>query len=616
MCGIVGYAGRQQSVPILLAGLRKLEYRGYDSAGVAVLTEDGKLKLAKKAGKIGNLDAEVKRHPLGSSVCGVGHTRWATHGAPTDDNAHPHLDCNGDLALVHNGIVENHAELRKSLTAKGHKFRSQTDTEVLVHLIEEGLKHRSWPEAVRWALAKVQGTYSIVCLNRKEPGMVIGARSGGGALVAGLGKDENFLASDVPALLAHTQTVLYLEDNEMAVLTKDGVKVTGVVDGKVRVKKPLRIQWSPEQAEKGGYPHFMLKEIMEQPRAILDTLLGRLDPGTGKVQLAADETLTTAQAKKIKRILLLACGTSYYAALVGKFLLEEHLRIPVEVDYADEFRYRKPVVGPGDLAIVISQSGETVDTLVALREAKARGARVGALCNVVGSSVTRESDFCLITRAGPEIGVASTKAFTTQLVAFWLFTLDWAAKRGSLPQASLRTLGKDLAKLPALATQTLKGNRNLKLLAQKYAKHYNFLYLGRGLNYPIALEGALKLKEIFYIHAEGYPGGEMKHGPTALIDSRLPVVVIALKSTQVYEKMLNNMEEARARKGRIIALVEKGDQVAAKKAESVMEIPKAPEGLTPILAVLPLQRLAYEIAVKLGREIDQPRNLAKSVTVE
>jgi glucosamine--fructose-6-phosphate aminotransferase (isomerizing) len=616
MCGIVGYTGSREAVPLLLAGLRKLEYRGYDSAGVAVLTHDGRLKLAKKAGKIANLDAEVKLHPLGESTCGVGHTRWATHGAPTDDNAHPHLDCGGDLALVHNGIIENHAPLRRRLMEQGHRFRSQTDTEVLVHLIEEGLKRRSWEEAMRWALKQVEGTYSIVCLNRKDPGKIIAARAGGGALVVGLGKDEHFVASDVPALLPYTKTVFYLEDHEMVVLTAKGVRVSGVEDDKVHHKKPLQIQWSAEQAEKVGFPHFMLKEIMEQPRALLDTLLGRLDPMTGKVSLDSKETLTPTAIVGVKRILLLACGTSYYAALVGKFLLEENLRIPVEVDYADEFRYRKPVVGRGDLAIVISQSGETVDTLVALREARQRGARVGAICNVMGSSVDRESDFCLITRAGPEIGVASTKAFTTQLAAFWLLTLDWAAKRHSLPPERLKQLGKELSRVPTLASQTLKNTRNLKAIAKKFASHYNFLYLGRGLNYPIALEGALKLKEISYIHAEGYPGGEMKHGPIALIDAKMPVVAIVLKSTQVYEKMINNMEEVKARHGRLIAVVEKGDVLAGKKAESVIEIPKAPEGLTPILSILPLQLLAYYVAVRLKREIDQPRNLAKSVTVE
>ncbi len=475
MCGIVGYAGSRQAVPILLAGLRKLEYRGYDSAGVAILTANGRLKLAKKAGKIANLDAEVKRRPWGDSSCGVGHTRWATHGAPTDDNAHPHLDCPGDLALVHNGIVENHAALRHKLIAQGHRFRSQTDTEVLAHLIEEEAKRRPWSEAVRAALAKVEGTYSIVCLSRREPGTLIGARCGGGALVVGLGEHENFLASDVPALLTHTKSVFYLEDREMVVLTAGGVKAMGIEDNRVHVKRPLPIQWSADQAEKGGYPHFMLKEIFEQPRALLDTLLGRLDAATGRVRLASEETLTEAQALKVRRVLLLACGTSYYAAQVGKFLLEEHLRVPVEVDYADEFRYRKPVVGPGDLAVVISQSGETVDTLVAMREARQRGARVGAICNVVGSSVAREADFCLITRAGPEIGVASTKAFTTQLAALWLFTLDWAAKRKAHPVGVLRSLGKELSRIPSLSAQCLKMNRNLKTIARRYASHYNFL---------------------------------------------------------------------------------------------------------------------------------------------
>ncbi|HVM32137.1 MAG TPA: glutamine--fructose-6-phosphate transaminase (isomerizing) [bacterium] len=616
MCGIAGYTGPKPAIPILLNGLAKLEYRGYDSAGLAVLSPKGRLTILKKAGKIGHLVAAVKKAGLDPSIhFGIGHTRWATHGHPTDQNAHPHTDCGGRIAVVHNGIIENYQKLKTGLLAKGHRFKSQTDSEVLAHLIEEGLQKRPWVEAVRWALSKITGTYSVVALSEAEPGTLIGARSGGGSLVVGLGRGENFIASDVPALLSHTQEVYYLDDDEMAVITPAGSRVRDIGTGRPREKKPAKIGWTAEQAEKGGYPHFMLKEIMEQPRSLEDTLTGRLDPRTGEVYLEG-AFVKAPWTKRFKKITLLACGTSYYAALVGKFLLEEHLRVPVEVDYASEFRYRRPVIGRDHLAIVITQSGETVDSLVALREAKARGAKVVALCNVMGSSATREADAVLLTRAGPEIGVASTKAFTTQLEALWLLTLHLARVRKSLPPKTLREKGLALACVPTLATAALKQRKAVEKIAKRFAAHYNFLYLGRGVNYPIALEGALKLKEISYIHAEGYPGGEMKHGPIALIDSRLPVVAIALKSSAVYEKMLNNMEEVKARSGKLIALVEKGDRTAAGKADAVLEIPASPEGLSPILSVLPLQLLAYEIAKIKGREIDQPRNLAKSVTVE
>ena len=616
MCGIAGYTGPKPAIPILLNGLAKLEYRGYDSAGLALLTPSGKMRILKKAGKIGHLVEAVRRAHLDPSIhFGIGHTRWATHGHPTDQNAHPHTDCDGRIAVVHNGIIENYQKLKSDLSVKGHRFKSQTDSEVLAHLIEEGLEKRSWIEAVRWALSKITGTYSVVAVCEQAPGVLIGARSGGGALVVGLGQGENFIASDVPALLAHTQEVYYLDDDEMAVVTPEGSRVLGILDGKARDKKASKIGWTAEQAEKGGYPHFMLKEIMEQPRSLEDTLTGRLDPRSGEVYLEG-EFLKAAWVKTFKKITLLACGTSYYAALVGKFLLEEHLKVPVEVDYASEFRYRHPVIGKDHLAIVITQSGETVDTLVALREARARGAKVIAICNVMGSSATREADAVLLTRAGPEIGVASTKAFTTQLEALWLLTLFFARVRKDLPLKLLRQKGLALARVPTLATACLKNRKAIEKIAKIFAPHYNFLYLGRGINYPIALEGALKLKEISYIHAEGYPGGEMKHGPIALIDARMPVVAIALKSSGVYEKMLNNMEEVKARSGKLIAVVEKGDKLAARKADAVLEIPKVDEGLSPILSTLPLQLLAYEIARFKGREIDQPRNLAKSVTVE
>ncbi|HET9870516.1 MAG TPA: glutamine--fructose-6-phosphate transaminase (isomerizing) [bacterium] len=616
MCGIAGYTGPKPAIPILLGGLAKLEYRGYDSAGLALLTPAGKMRILKKAGKIGNLVAAVKKAGLDPSLhAGIGHTRWATHGHPTDQNAHPHTDCSGSIAVVHNGIIENYQKLKSELTARGHRFKSQTDSEVLAHLIEEGLRKKSWEAAVRWALSRITGTYSVVAVCEAAPRTLIGARSGGGALVVGLGQGENFIASDVPALLSHTQKVFYLDDDEMAVVTPEGAAVVGIQDGKARAKEPTRVDWTAEQAEKGGYPHFMLKEIFEQPRALEDTLTGRLDPRSGEVVLEGG-FVRAPWAERFQKITLLACGTSYYAGLVGKFLLEEQLRVPVEVDYASEFRYRRPVLGPDHLAVVITQSGETVDTLVALREAKARGAKVVAICNVMGSSATREADAVLLTRAGPEIGVASTKAFTTQLEALWLLSLHLARVRRSLPPKALRQKGLALARIPTLATAALKQRKAVEKIARRFAPHYNFLYLGRGINYPIALEGALKLKEISYIHAEGYPGGEMKHGPIALIDQRLPVVAIALRSSGVYEKMLNNMEEVKARSGKLLAVVEKGDKLAARKADAVLEIPPCPEDLSPILSVLPLQLLAYEIARLKGREIDQPRNLAKSVTVE
>jgi glucosamine--fructose-6-phosphate aminotransferase (isomerizing) len=616
MCGIVGYTGPKPAAPLLINGLAKLEYRGYDSAGLALLVPGRKLQIIKKAGKIHNLISAVKKAHVPSTItCGIGHTRWATHGHPTDQNAHPHTDCSGNVAVVHNGIVENYQKLKKQLQDKGHRFKSQTDSEVLAHLIEEGLKKHPWRDAVRWALEQIEGTYSVVAVYEGEPHTLIGARSGGGGLVVGLGKDENILASDVPALLAHTRRVFYLEDNEMVTLKTDGVELIGVLDGKVRKPKISEIEWSAEQAEKGGYPHFMLKEIMEQPRAMEDTFTSRLDPRTGEVALEG-KFWDLPYLKKFKKITILAMGTSYYAALVGKFLLEKYLRIPVDVDNASEFRYRNPIIGKETLAIVVSQSGETVDTLVALREAKSKGAKVAVICNVMGSSATREADGVLLTRAGPEIGVASTKAFTTQLGAFWLLTLFLAGKRKTLPPAELKKKAKALSHIPQVMASLLKQSKYLSKIARDFSHHFNFLYIGRGIHYPIALEGALKLKEISYIHAEGYPGGEMKHGPIALIDASMPVVALALKSSGVYEKMLNNMEEVKARDGKLIALVEKGDKMAIRKADAVIEIPSVDEDLSPMLSVLPLQILAYEIAKHKGREIDQPRNLAKSVTVE
>jgi len=616
MCGIVGYTGPKPAAPILLNGLAKLEYRGYDSAGLALVTPQTRLKIIKKAGKIGNLFAAVKTAKLPPTLTsGIGHTRWATHGHPTDQNAHPHTDCSQKVAVVHNGIIENYQHLKKLLQARGHRFKSQTDSEVLAHLIEEELHHKPWVEAVRFALKKIKGPYSVVAINEAEPDSLIGARFGGGSLVVGFGKGENFLASDVPALLTHTRKVVYLEDYEMAVVGSSNVRIIGVKDGEAIAKKTSEIEWSSEQAEKGGYPHFMLKEIMEQPRALEDTFTSRLDPRTGEVALEG-RFWESSFLKKFKKITILAMGTSYYAGLVGKFLLEKYLRVPVEVDNASEFRYRNPVLGPDSLVLVITQSGETVDTLVALREAKSKGAKVVTICNVMGSSATREADGVLLTRAGPEIGVASTKAFTTQLGALWLVTIYLAKVRRALSPTTLRQLCEKLSQVPRFMGQVLKQRKAIEKIARIYAPYFNFLYIGRGIEYPIALEGALKLKEISYIHAEGYPGGEMKHGPIALIDPTMPVVAIALKSSGSYEKILNNMEEVNARSGKLIALVEKGDSEAARKADHIIEIPALEEDFAPIISILPLQLLAYEIANKKKREIDQPRNLAKSVTVE
>jgi glucosamine--fructose-6-phosphate aminotransferase (isomerizing) len=596
--------------------LAKLEYRGYDSAGLALVTPQTRLKIVKKAGKIANLFAAVKAAKLPPTLTsGIGHTRWATHGHPTDQNAHPHTDCSQRVAVVHNGIIENYQHLKKQLQARGHRFKSQTDSEVLAHLIEEELHHKPWVEAVRFALKKIKGPYSVVAINEAEPDSLIGARFGGGSLVVGLGKGENFLASDVPALLTHTRKVFYLEDHEMAVVGHANVRVIGVGDGEAVAKRPSEIEWSSEQAEKGGYPHFMLKEIMEQPRALEDTFTSRLDPRTGEVALEG-RFWESPFLKRFKKVTILAMGTSYYAGLVGKFLIEKYLRVPVEVDNASEFRYRNPVLGHDSLVLVITQSGETVDTLVALREAKAKGAKVVTICNVMGSSATREADGVLLTRAGPEIGVASTKAFTTQLGALWLVTLYLAKVRKALSPQMLKHLSGNLSQVPRWMGLVLKQRKAIEKVAKVYSPYFNFLYIGRGIEYPIALEGALKLKEISYIHAEGYPGGEMKHGPIALIDPKMPVVAIALKSSGSYEKILNNMEEVKARSGRLIAMIEKGDSEAARKANHVIEIPPMGEDFAPLVSILPLQLLAYEIAKYKKREIDQPRNLAKSVTVE
>jgi glucosamine--fructose-6-phosphate aminotransferase (isomerizing) len=617
MCGIVGYIGEKPATAVLLDGLQKLEYRGYDSSGIAVLDHSHHLHISKRSGKIQNLVKSIHQfHWPQSCYIGIGHTRWATHGQPTDENAHPHLDCSGTIAVVHNGIIENYHELKQHLQKQGHIFKSQTDTEVLVHLLEAEARHNAWPQAVGEALKKVRGTYSLVILNQKDPHHLIGVRKGGGGLVIGMGKQAMFIASDVSALLGHTHQVFYLDDGEMIILEKQAYQVMDWETQKLRLKQLLTIEWTPQQAEKGGYAHFMLKEIMEQSKAMEDTLRGRID-AAGNTQLVELSKINLKFLKTFHRIVILACGTSYYAGLVGKFIFEDILKIPVEIDYASEFRYRDPVVDAHDLVLAISQSGETVDTLVAIREAKSKKSKTMAICNVLGSSITREADAVLLTRAGPEIGVASTKAFTTQVAAIWLLALELARLRRTPTVSRRLQMGRHLLKMPIYIEQTLQALRKtIKPLAQRFSRYDHFLYLGRGINYPIALEGALKLKEISYIHAEGYPAGEMKHGPIALIDSQFPVVVLALKSSRYYEKIISNIEQVRARSGPVIGILEKNDSLGQQKVNFFIEIPTIEESFSPMISILPLQLLAYEIAVILGREIDQPRNLAKSVTVE
>jgi glucosamine--fructose-6-phosphate aminotransferase (isomerizing) len=611
MCGIMGVVGSEPAVGILVEGLRRLEYRGYDSAGLACVS-GSQLELRRAVGKLANLEKALKDRPMQATV-GLGHTRWATHGKPSEANAHPHTDCSGRLAVIHNGIVENYRSLRAELAAQGHQFKSETDTEVLAHLIEEGLKAGGGLEAaVRQALARVEGTYGLGVVFAGEPCRLVAARRGS-PLVLGLGQGAQYLASDVPALLDHTREVVFLEDGDLAVLEKGGVRISRP-DGAAVERKSVRIQWDPMQAEKAGYKHFMLKEIHEQPRVIEDTLRGRILEAERDVTLEALE-ISDAEARGLRRVALVACGTSWHAALVGKFYIEAFAGLNVEVDIGSEFRYRDPLVGPGDLVVVISQSGETADTLAALREAKARGARTASICNVLGSSITREAQGTLYTHAGPEIGVASTKAFTAQLTALYLLAVYLGRRRGSLSAERAGQLLDALRKVPRQVEAILKQDAAIQAIAKAFSHHRDFLYLGRGLNYPIALEGALKLKEISYIHAEGYPAGEMKHGPIALIDEDLPVVALVPRGRH-YDKVMSNVEEARAREGKILVVATEGDLEAAQKAAAVMSIPDCAEEASPLLTVIPLQLLAYHIAVRRGCDVDQPRNLAKSVTVE
>jgi glucosamine--fructose-6-phosphate aminotransferase (isomerizing) len=617
MCGIVGYVGPRPVLPILIEGLRKLEYRGYDSAGVALIS-NGDLDLRRSAGKLSKLEDIIRVKPFPADVAhyGVGHTRWATHGRPTEENAHPHRDCKGRIVVVHNGIIENYLELKRELAAEGHTFVTETDTEVVAHLIERESRGDGLVAATRRALARLRGLFALVLLSADDPDTIVAVRNGP-PVVAGIGDGEYFVASDIPAILAHTRNVVFLDDQEMAIVTRDGVRFEGF-DGTPRSREPQRITWDPVMAEKAGYKHFMLKEIYEQPWAVRETVLGRASAETGRVYLA-EMALDDAALRGIERVIILACGTSWHSALVGKFLIEELARVPVEVDYGSEYRYRDPIVDAKTLAIVITQSGETADTLAALREAKSKGARSIAICNVVGSMATREADGTVYTHAGPEIGVASTKAFTTQLVALHLLAVHMAQARGTIEAARAGALLRGLDQLPVVIEQALKTDGQIQEIARRYYQCSDFLYLGRGVNYPIALEGALKLKEISYIHAEGYPAGEMKHGPIALIDERVPVVAIAPHDA-VFEKMIGNIQEAKARGGALI-VVTTGQGAEALKdvlaaTDDVIVVPDTDPLLTPAVMVVPLQLLSYHIAVRRGCDVDQPRNLAKSVTVE
>jgi glucosamine--fructose-6-phosphate aminotransferase (isomerizing) len=612
MCGIVGYIGDKDAVGVIVDGLKRLEYRGYDSAGVAVLGSEG-LEVRRAAGRIKVLEGLLRERPVRGRI-GIGHTRWATHGRPTDDNAHPHTDGSGTLVVVHNGIIENYLPIKERLAAEGHVFTSETDTEVIAHLIERHLQDVSrLEEAVRRALGELRGSYAIVVLSKRTPDRLVAAKHGAGSVVIGLAEGETFLASDIPALLAHTRDVIILEDEDVAVVTRHGVEISDLAGAPVS-RTPTRIMWDPILAEKGGYRHFMLKEIYEQPRAVADTLRGRVAPEGGTVVLP-DIGLDPEVVAGLQRVVFIACGTSYHAAIVGRFMVERLAGLSSEVDLGSEFRYRDAVLGPETLVVALSQSGETADTLGAVKAASERGAPIVGITNVVGSALSREATGTLYMHAGPEIGVASTKAFSTMVVACYLVGLWLGRQRGVLTAEDVRKRIQDLVEIPRLVEQTLELDNKIAALARHLSNARDFLYLGRGLQYPIALEGALKLKELSYIHAEGYAGGEMKHGPIALIDENFPVVALAPRDSG-YERMLGNIEEVRAREGQVIAVVQTGDKLIASKAEHVIEVPAAAELLMPLITVVPLQLLAYHIAVRRGCDVDQPRNLAKSVTVE
>ena len=625
MCGIVGYIGPKKVVPVVIEGLRKLEYRGYDSAGIAVVNGTGRLDIRRASGKLRNLEEAIAKSPVDGSY-GIGHTRWATHGRPTEENAHPHRDCTGQVVVVHNGIVENYLELKEQLQREGHKFVTETDTEVVAHLVEQNMKGPSGgviplEEAVRTSLTQIRGIYALVFLSTADPNKIVAARQGPPAVV-GLGDGEYFVASDIPALLEHTRNMFFLADGDIAVLSKDGVRVMDH-NGKPVERKPHYVAWDPIMAEKGGYKHFMLKEIFEQPRAVRDTLLGRISQDTGKIYLG-DMDISEQQLREFRQVRIVACGTSWHAGLAAKFMIERLARMPVEADYGSEFRYRDPILDSSTLTVCISQSGETADTIAAQREAKRRGSPTLAVCNVMGSMITREAAGTILTHAGPEIGVASTKAFTSQLTALLLLAIHLGEVRGELAPQGAKSLLQEFTRLPHKIEQVLETDHRgvYEQLARQFFRCSDFLYLGRGIHYPIALEGALKLKEISYIHAEGYPAGEMKHGPNALIDENLPVVVLATRddhdpaSLTLYEKSVSNIKEVKARDGIVIAVVTENDRLAREASDHLIELPPAPELLVPLLEILPLQLLAYHIAVRRGCDVDQPRNLAKSVTVE
>jgi glucosamine--fructose-6-phosphate aminotransferase (isomerizing) len=617
MCGIIGYLGPKEVVPILLDGLRRLEYRGYDSAGVAVV-RNGHIERRRSAGKLVNLEHAIDTQPL-DGVYGVGHTRWATHGRPTEENAHPHQDCFGKIVVVHNGIIENYLDLKRQLQKLGHTFVTETDSEVIAHLIEQEMRHDTrltLEDAARQALLHMRGLFAFVAISTDDPEKIIAVRNGP-PIVVGLGDNEFFVASDTPAILSHTRDVVFLGDEEMAVVTRRGVQFTNFAGTPVS-KATQRVMWDPIMAEKSGYRHFMLKEIFEQPRAAEETLLGRVSLETGRVFLE-ELAISEADLRNINKVALVACGTSWHAALVGKFLVERFAGLPVEVDYGSEYRYRDFIVDRNTLVVIITQSGETADTLAALREARKKGARSLAICNVVGSMATRESEGTIYTHAGPEIGVASTKAFTSQLVALNILALYLGQVKGTLRENDAREHISALLQLPKQMEHALKASDVVEEVAGRFFNRADFLYLGRGINYPIALEGALKLKEISYIHAEGYPAGEMKHGPIALIDSNMPVVSIA-PNDHVFEKMLGNIQEVKARGGSVIAIATEGHDtlksILDPAQDAIIYLPRVPEMLSPIAMVLPLQLLAYYVAVRRGCDVDQPRNLAKSVTVE
>jgi len=611
MCGIVGYIGYRDAYPIIIKGLHRLEYRGYDSAGIALLNKD--LKVYKKAGKVSDLENFVKDINVGGAI-GMGHTRWATHGAPSDRNSHPHSSGNRKLTIIHNGIIENYSILKEALLSKGHTFLSDTDTEVLIHLVEDIQNETGLDveEAVRIALNRVIGAYAIVIMSQDDPDLLIAARKGS-PLVIGVGKGEYFVASDATPIVEYTKNVIYLNDNEIAYIRRENLLIKNI-DNTIQIPYIQKLDLQLEMLEKGGYEHFMLKEIYEQPRSIRDCMRGRIYPNKGLVQLGGIKEYVE-KLKNIDRIIIVACGTSWHAGLVGEYLIEEYARVPVEVEYASEFRYRNPIISEKDLVIAISQSGETADTMAAIELAKEKGATIFGICNVVGASIPRTTHAGVYTHAGPEIGVASTKAFTAQVTVLTLMAFYIAQQRGTITQGKLVEYLTELNEIPELVERALKSNEQVRVIAEKFKNTTNCLFLGRGSSFPVALEGALKLKEISYIHAEGYPAAEMKHGPIALIDDAMPVIFIATKHSS-YEKVVSNIQEVKARGGHVIAIVTEGDTIVKEMAEYVIEIPATGEAFVPILATIPLQLLAYHIAVMRGCNVDQPRNLAKSVTVE